>query len=82
MSLVRRANGKDDTVELVEVNMNITVNGKEMFASSGSKTLVGKRGKSRKKEKGGQIFNVECGQARLHDPAGENPAPEGWPATG
>jgi len=40
MSLVRRANGKDDTVELVEVNMSITVNGKGMFASSGSETLA------------------------------------------
>jgi hypothetical protein len=40
MSLVRRENGKDDTVELVEVNMSITDNGKGMFTSSGSETLA------------------------------------------
>jgi hypothetical protein len=40
MSLVRRANRKDDTLVLVEVNMSITVNGKEMLASSGSETLA------------------------------------------
>ena len=35
-----RVNGKDDTVLRVEVNMGITVNGKEMFTSSGSETLA------------------------------------------
>ena len=33
-------NRKDDTLDLVEVNMSITVNGKEMLASSGSETLA------------------------------------------
>jgi hypothetical protein len=31
---------KDDTVQWVEVNMGITVNGKGMFTSSGSETLA------------------------------------------
>jgi len=33
-------NGKDNTVQLVEVNTNINANGKEMFASPGSETMA------------------------------------------
>ena len=32
--------GKDHTVQKVEVNTNIDVNGKEMFASPGSETMA------------------------------------------
>jgi hypothetical protein len=40
LSLVRRVEGKGDTVKLVEVNMSITAKGKEMLASSGSETMA------------------------------------------
>lgn len=32
--------GKDDTVQLVEANMNIDANGKKMFTSPGSETMA------------------------------------------
>jgi hypothetical protein len=40
LSPVKRANRKDDTVKLVEVNTSINANGKKMIASSGSETLA------------------------------------------
>ena len=40
MSLVKIESGKDDTVEIVEVNIGNAVNGKALPASSGSETMA------------------------------------------